>query len=113
MRSKHIIPWVVALTLAGGSSAAMASDTFNNALGGGLGGAIGAAIGGSMGGQTGAVIGGGLGGAGGAILAGKYNEHDDDHYRGRDWDHRRRDVHYGHRDHDRWRHHGWDRRDWR
>ncbi len=110
MRSKKIIPWVVALAMAGGSSTALAGNTFNDALGGGLGGAIGAAVGGSMGGQTGAVIGGGLGGAGGAILAGKYNEHDDDHYRGRDW-HHRRDARYDRREHDHGRHRGWDRHD--
>ncbi|MGB7756561.1 MAG: hypothetical protein WBL23_10895 [Salinisphaera sp.] len=110
MRSKKIIPWVVALAMAGGSSTALAGNTFNDALGGGLGGAIGAAVGGSMGGQTGAVIGGGLGGAGGAILAGKYNEHDDDHYRGRDW-HHRRDARYDRREHDHGRHRGWDHHD--
>ncbi|AWN16271.1 Glycine-rich cell wall structural protein precursor [Salinisphaera sp. LB1] len=111
--------------MAGGSSAALAdNNTFNEVLGGGLGGAIGAAVGGAMGGQTGAVIGGGLGGAGGAILAGQHDGHADDHYRGRDWG-RRRDVHYDRRgyyghdrrhdydDHDHGRHRGWDDRDWR
>ncbi|HET7315365.1 hypothetical protein [Salinisphaera sp.] len=103
MRNKKIVSLVAALMLSGGSSVAMANDTLNSALGGGLGGAIGAMIGGSMGGQTGAVIGGGLGGAGGAVLADIYNDDDDDRYRG-DWDHRR-DVRYGH--HDNGWHRGW------
>lgn len=109
MHKKNLVSGAMALVLMGGSSVAMASDTFNSALGGGLGGALGAAVGGSMGGQTGAVIGGGLGGAGGSILAHKYNEHDDDHDRDY-WDHRR-DDHYRHRDHGwhrGWRHHDWD-----
>lgn len=92
------IPFVAAVSLAGASGSALAGDTLNSALGGGLGGAIGAAVGGSMGGQTGAVIGGGLGGAGGAVIADKLNERDDYRYRDdryrRDW---RRD-----RGHDHW-----------
>ena len=75
---KHqITALVLGLGLAMTAGAALADDTLENAIGGGLGGAAGAAIGNEVGGQTGAIVGGGVGGAGGAVVADKLGDDDD------------------------------------
>ena len=90
---KQITTLLLGVGLSLASGAALADDTLENANGGGLGGAAGAAIGNEIGGQTGAIVGGGLGGAGGAVVADQLGDDDDydrhdDHYRDHDHGHR-------------------------
>lgn len=110
--NRKLMALVTAATLCmGASSASLASDGLNAAIGGGLGGAAGAVVGQMFGGDTGAIIGAGLGGAGGSVLADNYNDrHDDDRYardsyrshreqRGRSYGHREWRGHDGHGKH--------------
>jgi len=67
MKSKAVAAAMLALVL---TTPAVADDLgTRSALGGGLGGALGALIGSELGGTNGAIVGGGLGGALGSVVA--------------------------------------------
>jgi uncharacterized protein YcfJ len=60
--------WLLFALLAGNTTVLSDSTTLDAAIGGGLGGAAGAAIGNEVAGRDGAIVGGALGGAVGAAL---------------------------------------------
>jgi hypothetical protein len=89
MKTRMAALGVIALL---GTAPAMAGETMDAAIGGGLGGAAGAALGNEVGGRDGAIIGGALGAGVGAAIATDGHDHDgyerprrvyyDDHHRG-------------------------------
>lgn len=90
---KNIL-FTAALALGLGSGPVMADSNTEAAIGGGLGGVLGAVIGNEVAGSTGAIVGAGVGGAAGAVIANRNNREPDYRYtrRGDDrryWDDRR------------------------
>lgn len=78
----------LALALALSAGPALADDTVDAALGGGLGGAAGAVLGNEIGGRNGAILGGAVGAAAGTAITVDRDRHYDRH------DHDRREVYY-------------------
>jgi hypothetical protein len=88
MKQRILVPAALLLALAGPAFAGSGATI----LGGGLGGAAGAAIGDSVGGRDGAIIGGAIGGGAGAAIGHKYGA---------------REERVVYREHDRGYHRGW------
>jgi outer membrane lipoprotein SlyB len=79
----------LALAVALVAGPALADDTLDAALGGGLGGATGAVLGNEVGGRSGAILGGAVGAAAGTAITVDGDRHYDDRH-----DHDGREVYY-------------------
>lgn len=102
------ILFCAAMALGLSTGPVMAGSNTEAAIGGGLGGVIGAVIGNEVGGSTGAIVGAGVGGATGAVIANRNHREPDYRYVYRGDDRRYRDQRRGDYRYDK-HHRGYDK----